>query len=84
MRTNVQFQGNLAAGQTRRWVTWGWPTTWHVVWYMMPTSPRPGAPQIDWDVEVERASATQCSYWLTVKNVSPYPVDFEGRYAVLN
>jgi hypothetical protein len=49
----------------------------------MPTTPRPGSPQVDWDVEVERANATQCTYWLTVTNLTPDPVTFEGRYAVL-
>jgi hypothetical protein len=51
---------------------------------MMPTSPQPGAAQIDWDVAVERANATQSTYWLTVKNLTGATVSFEGRYAVLN
>ncbi|WP_222930326.1 hypothetical protein [Larkinella punicea] len=51
---------------------------------MMPTSPRSGAPQIDWDIFVERANATHCTYWITVKNLTNTPVTFEGRYAVLN
>jgi hypothetical protein len=84
MWTNVQFRGTLTAGQSHRWYTWGWPTAWHVIWYMMPTTPRVGAPQIEWDVEVERASPTQCTYWITVKNVSSAAADFEARYAVLS
>lgn len=83
MWTNVQFTGTLAAGQSNRWFTWGWPASQHIVWYMVPTTPRPGAPQIDWDVAVERASDTQCTYWITVKNLTSQPVTFEGRYAVL-
>jgi hypothetical protein len=51
---------------------------------MMPTSPQSGAPQVDWDVAVERANATQCTYWITVKNESSVPITFEGRYAVLS
>jgi hypothetical protein len=84
MWTNVQFNGSLAPNETRRWFTFGWPTTWHVVWYMMPTSPQAGAPQVDWSVAVERASNTQCTYWITVVNRTTNPVNFEGRYAVLN
>ncbi|MGI9031585.1 MAG: hypothetical protein ACR2HP_16640 [Ilumatobacteraceae bacterium] len=84
MWTNVQFKGTLNGGQSHRWYTWGWPAQWHVVWYMMPTTPRNGAPQIEWDVEVERGDATHCTYWLTVKNVSAAPADFEARYAVLS
>ncbi len=84
MWTNVQFTGTLAAGQSHRWFTWGWPVAWHVVWYMMPTTPRNGAPQIEWDVQVERASADRCTYWITVKNLTSAPATFEGRYAVLS
>ncbi len=43
-----------------------------------------GAPQLDWDTEVERADATHCTYWITVKNLTNTAVTFEGRYAVLN
>lgn len=84
MWTNVQFTGTLGPGASNRWYTWGWPPAWHVVWYMMPTSPLPGAPQIDWDVAVERANATQSTYWITVKNTSSSTVNFEARYAVLS
>lgn len=84
MWTNVQFTGTLGPGASNRWFTWGWPPAWHVVWYMMPTSPLPGAPQIDWDVAVERANATQTTYWITVKNTSSSTVNFEARYAVLS
>lgn len=84
MWTNVQFTGTLGAGATGRWFTHSWPVQWHVVWYMMPTSPQAGAPQLDWDVAVERADATRCTYWLTVKNLTSAPVTFEGRYAVLS
>lgn len=84
MWTGVQWTGSLVANETRRWFTYGWPTTWHVIWYMMPTSPQSGAPQVDWDVAVERANTTQCTYWITVKNLTSNPVTFEGRYAVLS
>ncbi|HZM38845.1 MAG TPA: hypothetical protein VFB94_07005 [Acidimicrobiales bacterium] len=50
----------------------------------MPTSPQPGAPQIDWDVATERANANQVTYWITVKNLTNATLTFEGRYAVLN
>jgi hypothetical protein len=84
MRTGVQWTGSLAGNQTRSWFTFGWPATSHIVWYMVPTSPQVGAPQIDWDVAVERANATQCTYWITVKNLTANTVTFEGRYAVLS
>lgn len=84
MWTNVQFNGTLAPGASNRWFTWGWPASWHVVWYLMPTSPQVGAPQIDWDINVERANATQVTYWITAKNLTGSTLTFEGRYAVLN
>ena len=84
MWTGVQFNGSLAANQTQRWFTFSWPTDWHVVWYMMPTTVRIGSPELDWDVAVERADATHCTYWITVTNLAAIPVTFEGRFAVLN
>jgi hypothetical protein len=84
MWTNVQFNGSLTANETRRWFTFGWPTAWHVVWYVMPTTPQSGAPQLDWSVAVERADADLCTYWITVVNRTGSPVSFEARYAVLS
>jgi hypothetical protein len=84
MWTGVQWTGTISAGATQLWFTWGWPTLWHVVWYLMPKNPQPGAPQLDWDVAVERANATQCTYWITVRNLTANQVTFEGRFAVLS
>jgi hypothetical protein len=84
MWTGVQWTGTLGPGASQRWFTYGWPAAWHVVWYMMPTSPQSGAPELGWDVAVERANATQCTYWITVKNLTANTVTFEGRYAVLS
>ena len=84
MRVGVQFTGTLAANQTKRWFTYNWPQNWHVVWYVVPTSPRPGGPQIEWSVAVERATATHITYWVTIKNATASPVNIEARYAVLN
>ena len=78
-----QWEGSLNANQTQRWFTYGWPATWHVVWTVMPTSPRPGAPQLTWNVQVERASAEYVTYWITVTNLTPQPVTFDGRYCIL-
>ena len=84
MWTNVQFTGSLAPGASGRWFTWGWPPAWHVVWYAMPTSNAPGAPELGWDVAIERANATQTTYWITVRNLSSTTMTFEARYAVLS
>lgn len=83
MWTNIQFTGSLTPWATQRWFTHSWPTSWYVVWYMMPTSPQGGGPQVDWDVAVERANDTQCTYWITVTNLTANTVAFEARYAVM-
>ena len=84
MRTGIQWTATLSGNQSRRWFTHSWPTSWHVVWYVMPTSPRSGAPQLDWDVTVERADSSRCTYWITVKNLTSSSITFEGRYAILS
>lgn len=84
MRTGIQFTGIVRANRTRRWFTHSWPPSWHVVWYLMPTSPRSGAPQLDWDVEVERAASNKVTHWITVKNLTNRDVRFEGRYTIMN
>lgn len=84
MRVGVQFRGTIPAQSSQRWFTFNWPQQWHVVWYVVPTSPRSGAPQIEWVVAVERASESYMTYWITIRNLSPVPVDIEARYAVLN
>jgi hypothetical protein len=81
--TGVQFRGTISPGQTNRWFTFNWPAHWHVVWTVVPTTPRPGAPQITWQVRVERASDQYITYWISITNVSSYLVDIEARYAVL-
>jgi hypothetical protein len=80
----VQWTGGLQANETRRWFTWGWPSAWHVVWTVMPTTPAPGAPQVSWTVQVERGGGEHATYWITVRNLTGRPLQFEGRYAILS
>lgn len=84
MRTGTQFTGTLGPNASNRWFTFGWPASWHVTWYTMPTTPKMGAPEMDWGVAVERADADHVTYWITAKNLTNVDVAFEGRYAVLN
>ena len=84
MWTGVQFTGTLGPNASQRWFTHSWPVGWHVVWYVVPTSPKPGAPEVSWEVAVERANATHCTYWITVKNLTTSSITFEARYAVLS
>jgi photosystem II stability/assembly factor-like uncharacterized protein len=80
----VQWNGALAANETRRWFTFNWPAVWHVIWTVMPTSVRPGNPQVTWTTGVERASTERATYWIQVTNLTPDPLTFEGRFAVLS
>jgi hypothetical protein len=79
----VQFTGRIPARGTQRWYTFNWPAHWHVLWTVMPTSPRPGAPQLRFRTRVERANDRYATYWIDVVNLVDAPVDLEGRFAVL-
>jgi hypothetical protein len=79
----VQFTGIVGANATQRWFTFNWPAHWHMVWTVVPTSPRRGGPQISYSVQVERANDQFITYWISVTNHTPEPVNIEGRYAVL-
>lgn len=81
--TGVQFRGTVPASGTQCWFTFRWPAHWHVVWTVVPTTPKVGAPQIRWKVRVERASDSHITYWICVTNLTSQPVSIEGRYAVL-
>jgi hypothetical protein len=87
MTTGMQFTGSLTPNETAKWKTHGWASSLHVVWYIIPTTPQSaqtGAPQLEWDVAVERESDTQCSYWFSIKNLTAANLGFEARYAILN
>lgn len=55
-----------------------------MIWTVMPTTVRTGAPQVWFDVQVERADAELATYWITVKNLTNAAAAFEGRYAILS
>ncbi|MDQ4044180.1 MAG: hypothetical protein M3173_01850 [Chloroflexota bacterium] len=79
-----QWTGTLNGNSSQRWFTFNWPATWHVIWTVMPTTVQSGAPQITWDVQIERANAEYVTYWISVTNLTPTPVTFEGRYCILS
>ncbi len=79
----VQFTGTVPANSTQRWFTFNWPAHWHVVWTVVPTSPQMGVIQIEWKVQVERASDQYITYWINITNLTSTPVQIEARYAVL-
>jgi hypothetical protein len=79
----VQFTGEVAANSSQRWFTHSWPEHWHVVWNVVPLTPKSGGPQIDFDVNVERADDQHITYWITVKNMTNQATNIEARYAIL-
>ena len=84
MTVGTQYSGTVVRNGSLRLFTWGWNPALHVLWHAMAVSPRPGAAQIEWEIEVERANATQTTYWITVKNLTNFDVQFDLRYAILN
>lgn len=79
----VQWHGTVPAHSTRRWFTFNWLAYEHMVWTIMPTTVRSGAPQLTWNVQVERAAGAYVTHWISVTNLSNTPVDFEGRFCIL-
>jgi hypothetical protein len=83
MTLGVQFTGTVPANSSRKWFTFNWNANWQVLWSVVPTSPRPGAPQIEYSIEVERASTGFITYWVSIRNLTNVPVNIEARYAIL-
>jgi len=84
MVVGTQFTGSVPGNAAQRWFTFGWPATWDTIWTVVPTTPAPGAPQLEWDVAVERASTTDITYWITIRNLTGTAISIEARYAVTN
>ena len=82
-RAGVQWYGTIGPNASGRWFTFGWPAAWHMIWSVMPLTACPGIAQLTWTVQVERANATQATYWITVRNLTANTVRFEGRYDIL-
>jgi Homeodomain-like domain len=83
-RGGTHFTGTVAGNSEGLWFTSSWPAAWHVIWTVMPTTVQPGAPQLSWSVAVELSSSGYATYWIKVRNLTPTPVSFEGRYAVIH
>ncbi len=81
MSYGVQFSGTLAPNESQLWFTYGWPAGQETIWQVVPTTARPGAPEIGWTVQIERASDASITYWISVDNLTSDTIDFESRYA---
>jgi hypothetical protein len=84
VRTGTQFSGTIPAGGAKSWFTHEWPVAWHVIWTVVPTTVgAANAKQVEWDVAVQKASASLMTYWVTVRNLTTSEVGVEARYAVV-
>jgi hypothetical protein len=84
MEVGVQIVDTVPPNASIDYFTFGWDPTWNVVWTVIPTSPAPGQPQVEWNVAVERATDTSVTYYVTITNLTSSDVGVEGRYAILN
>ncbi|MBB5471114.1 hypothetical protein HDG32_007270 [Paraburkholderia sp. CI2] len=80
----VQWSGSLNPNETKRWFSWGWPATWHMVWTVMPSTVNQGAAELTWTVQVQRSDPEHVTYWINVQNLTNVAVSFEGRYCILS
>jgi hypothetical protein len=82
MQIGTQFTGTLAPSQSINYYTFGWPSSWDVLWQIMPASTG-GSAQVSWTVSTQ-LSGTAITYWILVTNLTSAAIDIEGRYAILN
>jgi hypothetical protein len=80
--SGIQFRGTIGGSTTQTWFTYNWPELWRVVWTVVPTSVGT-APQIHWNVQVQKSPGAALTYFISVTNLTPNPVDVEGRYVIL-
>ena len=83
MTTGVQFTGTLTANQTQKWFTFNWNPASYMLWVVVPTSITSTGQEVTWSVAVQRVTATACTYWITVTNLTAATITFEARYAIL-
>lgn len=84
MIVGTQYSGSQDAATTVRYLTSNWPATWDVVWTVIPTSPGPGSPQLEWDVTVSRESDANIAYWIDVHNLTSIQIGIDLRFAIMN
>jgi hypothetical protein len=84
MVVGVQIADTMPPSATIDYFTWGWDPSLDVVWTIVPTTPAPGQPQVEWNVAVERAADTSVTYHVTITNLTSSDLGVEGRYAILN
>ena len=80
--SGTQFTYTLSANETVDFYTFNWPEYWFVVWEMAPTTAAT-AEEVRWNVEIQRASGSYVTYWISVTNLTSAPVGIQGRYTVL-
>jgi hypothetical protein len=80
----VQIADTMPPNASIDYFTYGWDPAWDVVWMVVPTTPAPGQPQVEWDVAIERADNANVTYHVRITNLTSNDLGIEGRYAILN
>jgi len=83
MEIGTQIVDTMPPHAVIDYYTWGWDSSWDVVWMVVPTTPTTGGPQVQWSVAVE-LSSSGVTYHVTITNLTAHSVGVEGRYAILN
>lgn len=82
-QSGVQWTDTLPANSVVTWFTYDWPEYYFILWDIVPTAPRPGAPEVGWKVKIERASGAFLTYWIEVTNLTDQDIEIEGRFCIL-
>jgi hypothetical protein len=78
--TGTQYQGALNPGQSTTVFTFGWPTSWYVHWYVLPTTM---TGQVTWSVKTELGSDGNITYYITITNAGSIATNYDMKFVVL-
>lgn len=81
----VLFRATLAAGETRVWFTYDWPSTWFVVWRVLPATVSFGElPQVQWTIQTSCEPNLSVRYHIEVRNLESRSIEVEASYLILS
>ena len=79
----VQFTGAVPANQTYRWFTYMWPAHWHVVWTSCRQVRNRVGRRSNGTCRLSVRRTSTIASWISITNLTPVPVNIEGRYTVI-
>lgn len=78
--SGTQYHNTLNAGQSVTVFTFGWPTSWYLVWHVFPTTT---GGQVTWSVKTELGSDGNITYYITINNVGTIATGYDMKYFIL-